>query len=157
MTNDEGRETMNYQRIAEPWEEEVKAGVVREDAPETQNVLVYDLEERTARFGEAIIDFLKRVPSGPRTDRLVDQLTGCGTSIGANYCEADDAVSHKEFIKIIGTCRKEAREAKFFLRMVARACPDLVSDVRPLWREVREIHLIFSKIRRTAQQAASLK
>ena len=143
--------------MTEPWEEEAQTSVVREDVPETRGALVYNLEERTARFGEAIIDFLKQVPMSPRTNRLVDQLTGCGTSIGANYCEADDAVSHKEFVKIIGTCRKEAREAKFFLRMIARACPDLAPDVRLLWREVREIHLIFSKIRRTAQKAALSK
>ena len=110
----------------------------------------YDLEERTAKFGEAVIDFLMRVPLGPRTNRLVDQLTGCSISVGGNYCEADDAVSKKEFIKIIGTCRKEARESKFFLRMIARACPDLKADARILWLEARDLHLIFSRIRRTA-------
>ncbi len=117
--------------------------------------MVYDLEERTARFGEAVIDFLKTVPLGPRTNRLIDQLTGCGTSVGGNYCEADDAVSKKEFIKIVGTCRKEARESKFYIRMIVRACPDLASSARPLWQEARELHLIFSKIRRTAQQSLS--
>ena len=111
----------------------------------------YDLEERTSKFGEAVIDFLKTIPLGPRTNRLVDQLTGCGTSIGANYCEADDALSKKDFIKIIGTCRKEARESKFFLRMIARACPDQSPAARNLWNEAKELQLIFSKIRRTAQ------
>jgi four helix bundle protein len=111
----------------------------------------YDLEERTSRFGEAVIDFLKTIPLGPRTNRLVDQLTGCGTSVWANYCEADDALSKKDFIKIIGTCRKEARESKFFLRMIARACPDQAPAARTLWNEAKELHLIFSKIRRTAQ------
>src|SRR4051812_27602848 len=95
-----------------PWEEIAAESFVREEpdsAPRT-----YDLEERTAQFSERVIDFLKQVPLGPRTNRLIDQLTGCGTSIGANYCEADDAVSHKEFVKIIGTCRKESRETKYF-------------------------------------------
>lgn len=124
--------------------------VVRDCSEDQEGASTYDLEERTAQFGEAIIDFCKRVPSGPRTDRLVDQLTGCGTSIGANYCEADDAVSKKEFIKNIGTCRKEARESKFFLRMIARACPELQVDARRLWTEARELHLIFSRIRRSA-------
>ncbi len=110
----------------------------------------YNLEERTAKMGEAIIDFLKQVPLGPRTNRLIDQLTGSGTSVGANYCEADDAVSKKEFIHIIGTCRKEARESMFFLRMIAKACPELVDRARHLWQEANELHLIFSKIRRTA-------
>ena len=57
----------------------------------------YDLEERTACFGEAVIDFAKTMPQGPVTNRLIDQLVGAGTAIGANYCEADDAVSRKEF------------------------------------------------------------
>ena len=140
--------------IAEDREE---PGVVREDAPSEQRAALYNLEERTARFAEAVIDFLKQVPPGPRTDRLVDQLTGCATSIGANYCEADDAVSHKEFVKIIGTCRKEARETKFFLRMIARACPPLAPAARTLWQEACQLHLIFSRIRRTAQQTARSK
>jgi four helix bundle protein len=76
---------------------------------------VYDLEERTARFGEAIIDFAKRIPRGPLTDRIIDQLVGAGTSVGANYNEADDSVSKKEFLKCIGTCKKETRETKHFL------------------------------------------
>lgn len=80
----------------------------------------YDLEERTARFGEAIIDFVKRIPAGPLTERIIIQLIGAGTSVGANYDKADDAVSKKEFLKCIGTCKKEARESKHFLRMAAR-------------------------------------
>lgn len=109
----------------------------------------YNLEERTALFGEAIIDFCAEIPLGPRTNRLVDQITGCGTSIGANYGEADDALSKRDFAKTIGICRKEARETKFFLRMIARACPDLKLKARRLWQEANELHLIFSKIRRT--------
>ena len=87
------------------------AGIVREEA-ETKRV--YDLEERTARFGEAIIDFAKTIPQNPITSRIITQLVGAGTSVGANYVEADDAVSKKEFLKNIGTCRKEARETKHF-------------------------------------------
>jgi four helix bundle protein len=130
----------------EPWED--GEGTLHEE-PEVP--LVYDLEERTARFGEAVIDFLKLVPVGPRTERLISQLTGCATSVGANYCEADDAVSKKEFIKVIGTCRKEARESKFQPRMMARACPEVSGAARTLWREANSLHLISSKIRRTAQ------
>src|SRR5438270_10461842 len=50
----------------------------------------FDLEERTARFSEALIALLRAVPRGPHTDRLIDQLMGCGTSIGANYSEANE-------------------------------------------------------------------
>jgi four helix bundle protein len=107
---------------------------------------VYDLEERTARFGEAVIDFAKTIPQNAVTNRIIAQLVGAGTSVGANYLEADDAVSKKEFLKNIGTCRKEARETKHFLRMVVRAVPELKPEARRLWVEARELNLIFSKI-----------
>ena len=107
---------------------------------------VFDLAERTALFGEAIIRFAKKIPQNPVNNRLISQLVGAGTSVGANYCEADDGVSNKDFKNKIGICRKEAREAKFFLRMVASAEPDLKTDARRLWREARELHLIFCAI-----------
>src|SRR5437016_9343286 len=125
------------------------AGLVREE-PETKRV--YDLEDRTARFGEAIIDFAKTIPQNPVTNRIISQLVGAGTSVGANYAEADDAVSKKEFLKNIGTCRKEARETKHFLRMTVRAVPELKAEARKLWMEARELNLIFSKIWRTSEK-----
>ena len=56
----------------------------------------YDLEERTALFGEAIIRFAKKIPRNPVNNRLIGQLVGAGTSVGANYCEADEGVSRKD-------------------------------------------------------------
>jgi four helix bundle protein len=109
---------------------------------------IFDLEERTATFGEAIIDFCKTIPRSPITNRLIDQLVGAGTSVGANYCEADDAVSKKDFRHKIGICKKEAREAKFFVRMIVRAVPELRESAKPLWQEAKELHLIFAKIYR---------
>ena len=117
---------------------------LREDANDGKRV--FDLEERTARFGEAIIRFAKNIPQNPVNNRLIEQLVGAGTSVGANYCEADDGVSRKDFKNKIGTCRKEARETKFFLRMVATAEPSLKPEARNLWQEAKELHLIFSKI-----------
>jgi four helix bundle protein len=108
----------------------------------------YDLEERTSLFGEAVIDFAKTIPRGPLTNRLIDQLVGAGTAVGANYCEADDAVSKKEFRLRIGNSKKEARETKFFIRMVVRAVPELREQAKPLWQEAKELHLIFAKIYR---------
>jgi four helix bundle protein len=122
--------------------------VVREESGEKR---VYDLEERTARFGEAVIDFAKTIPQNALPSRIISQLVGAGTSVGANYVEADDAVSKKEFLKNIATCRKEARETKHFLRMVVRAIPELKPEARKLWTEARELHLICSKIRRSSQ------
>jgi len=112
---------------------------------------VYDLEERTARFGEAIIDFARTIPQDAVTNRIVNQLVAAGTSVGANYVEADDAVSKKEFLKSIGTCKKETREVKHFLRMTVRAAPELKPQARRLWLEARQLHLIFSKIWRTGK------
>ncbi len=106
----------------------------------------YDLEERTAKFGEAIIVFAKKVPENSVTRPLVSQLIGSGTSIGANYCEADDAESRKDFIHKIGICKKEARETKHWLRMIALAVPELKEEARKLWLEARELHLIFNAI-----------
>ena len=108
----------------------------------------FDLEERTALFGEAIIRFLKRVSRGPHNDRLIDQLTGCGTAIGANYCEANEGLSKKDFRNIIGRCRKEAKETKYFLRMIATSEPELAADARLPFREAKELHLIFCTIYR---------
>jgi four helix bundle protein len=110
----------------------------------------FDLEERTARFGEAIIRFAKRIPRGPTNDRLIDQIVGCGTSLGANYCEANEGVSKKDFRCIIGRCRKEAKETKFFLRMIAAAEPTLAPEARELFREAKELHLIFCAMFRNA-------
>ena len=107
---------------------------------------VYNLEERTALFGEAIILFAKKIPQNAVNNRLISQLVGAGTSVGANYCEADDGVSKKDFKVKIGTCRKEARETKFFLRMVATAEPQLKPEARILWQEAKELHLIFCAI-----------
>src|SRR5689334_17762491 len=69
--------------------------VLREGDPGAKPV--FDLEERTARFGEAVIRFAKKIPRHPINDRLIDQLVGAATSVGANYCEADDGVSRNDF------------------------------------------------------------
>jgi len=107
---------------------------------------VKDLGERTTQFGEAIIRFAKKIPQNPVNNRLINQLVGAGTSIGANFCEADNSVSGKDFKQRIGTCRKESRETMFFLRMVATAEEGLASEARSLWREAKELNLIFGAI-----------
>ena len=63
-----------------------------------------------------------------------------------NYCEANEAVSKKEFKCIIGRCVKEAKETKFFLRMIATSEPTLADEARRLYREAKELHLIFASI-----------
>src|SRR5437763_4015459 len=119
MTNDEG---MTKSEIAGDADERFwmdgETPVIREEPDEKR---VYDLEERTARFGEAVIDFAKTIPQNSVTNRIINQIVGAGTSVGANYVEADDAVSKKEYLKSIGKCKKETREVKHFMRMLVRA------------------------------------
>lgn len=111
----------------------------------------YDLEERTAKFGEDVINFCRSIPKSELTRRIIDQLVGCGTAVGANYCEADNAESKKDFRHKIGICKKEARESMHFLRMSAVAVPELANDARVLWKEAKELNLIFNKIFRSSQ------
>ena len=106
----------------------------------------YDLEERTARFGEEIIKFCKKLPRSPLCDPLINQLVKAGTSVGANYCEADDAESKQDFRHKIGICKKESRECKHFIRMIVIAVPNLQEEARVLWQEAKELNLIFNKI-----------
>ena len=125
------------------WAPAPTAGELRE---ETRPAKPYDLEERTAQFGEAIIGFAKKIPQNPVNNRLISQLVGAATSVGANYCEADDAVSRKDYKNRIGTCKQEARETKFFLRMIAVAEETLKPEARVLWSEAKELHLIFCSL-----------
>jgi len=150
MTNDEGMTKSGNMRedFDEAFWNRATTSVVRE---ESEKERVYDLEERTARFGEAVIDFAKSIPQDAVTNRIISQLVGAGTSVRANYVEADDAVSKKEFLKSIGTSKKETREVKHFLRMAVRAVPELKPEARKLWLEARELHLIFSKIWRSGK------
>ena len=112
----------------------------------------YDLEERTAVFGEAVIEFCRAEKFDPVTSPIVSQLVRSATSIGANYCEADEAESKKDFRHKIGLCRKEAKETKYWLRMIAKASPSGRSAARTLWSEASELHLIFCAVVRTTDR-----
>src|SRR6266478_6973830 len=81
----------------------------------------FDLAERTAKFGEEIIRFCRTLTKDVVTEPLIRQMVKSGTSVGANYCEADDAISGREFRQKIGTCKKESRETRYWLRMIAAA------------------------------------
>ena len=109
----------------------------------------FDLEERTAAFGEKVIEFCRLLPLGPITLPLITQFVKSGTSMGANYCEADEAESKPDFRHKIAICRKEAKETKYWCRMMATACPTQTESLRGIWQEAHELHLIFCKIIRT--------
>ena len=76
----------------------------------------YDLEERTAVFGEQIIKFLKSIRRDAINTPIINQLMRSATSIGANYCEGNDAESRKDFRHKMSLCRKESRESMYWLR-----------------------------------------
>jgi four helix bundle protein len=117
----------------------------------------YDLEERTAKFGEAVIDWVKKLPVNDITRRLIPQLVAAATSIGSNYCEADCAESNKDFIHKMSIANKEAKESKHHIRMLSRACPGQVAEGRKLWKEGHELNLIFTTIIYKAQQTEKNK
>ena len=112
----------------------------------------FDLIERTALFGETVIGFCRSLAYSAVNEPLVHQLVRAGTSIGANYCEANDAESRKDFRHKISICRKEASETKYWLRMVAKAAPGQKSLARQLWSEAHELHLIFVTVIRTTDR-----
>lgn len=106
----------------------------------------YDLEERTVKFAENIIELCQKAPKTIVTIPIVEQLVKSGTSIGANYCEANGASSKRDFKNKIFICKKEAKETKYWLQILVKAVPSLKTECHPLWQEVHEYTLIFSKI-----------
>ena len=98
----------------------------------TINKQKFDLEERTARFGENIIQFCKQIPKNVITIPLTDQLVRSGTAVGGIYCEADCAESRADFEHKLGICKKESKESKHWLRMIVKATPHLKDAAKPL-------------------------
>ena len=106
----------------------------------------YNLEERTAQFGEAILELVKNFHQDPINSPLISQLVRAATSVGANYMEADGAESKKDFRHKISICKKEAKETKHWLRMIAKANPGRRDECQKLWKEAQELSLIFASI-----------
>ena len=111
----------------------------------------FDLAERTALFGERIIEFCRSVDQDAITRSLISQLVRSATSVGANHCEADEAGSRKEFRYRISVCKREVRESKHWLRMIAVAAPTSRDNARVLWMEAHELNLIFAAIFRNSK------
>lgn len=125
---------------------------ITSEVQNTNDKKVYDLEERTALFGEDVIDFAKMLPRDLINDELVKQFVRSGTSIGANYMEADAAESKKDFRHKIALCKKEAKETKHWIRMIAKANPNRKKECKQLWQEAQELTLIFSKIIKSSKK-----
>ena len=117
----------------------------------------YNLEERTAIFGEDVIEFVKILPRNEINSPLISQIIRSATSIGANYMEANQASSKKDFKNKIHICRKEANEIKHWLRMLAKANPETRERCRELWKEAHELTLIFAKISKSCNESCNGK
>ncbi|MEK7543036.1 MAG: four helix bundle protein [Patescibacteria group bacterium] len=105
----------------------------------------FDLEERTAKFGEEIISLCKSIFQDTVTKPIISQLVRSGTSVGANYMEANGASSRKDFRNKIFICKKEVQETKHWLRMISQCVADK-NPVKELWREAQELTMIFQKV-----------
>ncbi len=112
----------------------------------------YDLEERTAKFAEEIIKLVKSINVDSVNKRIIEQIVGSGGSIGANYCEANEAESKQDFKHKVGICKKETKETKHWLRLLATANPEIKEKLRELYRENQELLLIFSSILKSANK-----
>ena len=89
---------------------------------------------------------MKTLPQDPINNPLVSQIVRAATSIGANYMEADGAESRKDFQSKISICKKESKETRHWLRMIAKANPGRQAERQKLSGEAHELSLIFSSI-----------
>lgn len=104
------------------------------------------LLERIIKFAEEMIVLCKRLPQNLINSRLVPQLIDASSSIGANYSEACEAESSKDFLHKIKIAKKEAKETKFFLRLLLKANPELDKEIVAKGKEAAEFVKIFSSI-----------
>jgi four helix bundle protein len=107
-----------------------------------------ELEERTEKFGESVILLCKTIKPNLINNPLISQIIRSATSIGANYMEANNASSRKDFANKIFICKKEAQETKHWLRMLSKSESDskIIKELRDLWKECQELTMIFQKI-----------
>jgi four helix bundle protein len=108
----------------------------------------YDLADRTSVFGKEVIIFTKGIAISTVNRPIVIQLVRSATSVGANYMEADCAESKKDFRHKISICKKESKEAMYWLDMVFDTGLDDQQKryCSSLKREAHELTLIFSSI-----------
>lgn len=108
--------------------------------------MVYNLEERTSKFGESILVFVKAIKKDIYNEAIIKQMIRSATSVGANYREANRASSKRDFRNKIFICQKEVNETKHWLQMIAKTNEEVIRQARLLWKESHELTLIFSKI-----------
>ncbi len=105
----------------------------------------YPLEKRTVEFSKRLIRLCKSIRFDIVASKIIDQLVRSGTSIGANYTEANNASSRKDFRNKIFICKKESQETKYWLDLLDECFPDN-GEIDSLKTECHEFNLIFQKI-----------
>lgn len=111
----------------------------------------FDLEDRTFNFAVNIVNFAKLLPQDTVNKPIVSQIVRSGTSIAANYCEADEANSKKDFVNKIVIAKKETKETKFWLKLIATTIEQYKIQALELFREGQELNLIFAAIIRNSK------
>jgi four helix bundle protein len=113
---------------------------------EATNTKRYDLEDRTLKFAGGTIDFVNVIPNTLANTEIIKQLVRSAGSVGANYIEANGALSRKDFSLRIKICRKEARESKFWLNLITLNNESLENKRKNLIQETDELSKIFGAI-----------
>ena len=111
-----------------------------------QNSKLYDLEERTLEYSKRIIHLAKALPKNTINFKLTDQVIRSGTSMGANYREANETETRKDFNFRIRICRKEGKETIYWLNLIIEANPEFKERIKPLLQETTELVKIFAAI-----------
>jgi len=113
---------------------------------ETQNSKQYDLEERTLKFTKQVIKFVKHLPRTIANIEITKQLVRASGSVGANYIEANEALSKKDFVMRVKICRKEAKESRYWLKLTEVNSEDAEKQRQLLIQEATELMKIFGAI-----------
>src|SRR3989344_8485401 len=111
-----------------------------------QNTKKYDLEDRTLEFGKRIIRLSKELQKNTINYNLVNQLSRSGTSMGANYREANETETKKDFLFRMRICRKEGKETIYWLNLIIETNPEFSDRIKPLLQETIELVKIFATI-----------
>ena len=122
-----------------------------------QTKKVYDLEERTFKFAESVINTVKNLKINPVNGRIIDQIVGSSSSVGANYSEANEAESKQDFIHKISICKKEAKETRYWLKILKVSNPEISDQLIVMEKECQEFIFIFSSIIKTSKSKPVFK
>lgn len=104
----------------------------------------YDLEDRIRKFSEDIIDLCYSTRGSVISDPIIKQLVRSGTSVGANYCEAIETGSKKDFRHKLLIAKKEAKETFYWLTLFKRLKDSDAETISRLLQECKELILILS-------------